>query len=111
MAQQFKDLALSLMWQGFDPWPGNFHTLWAWPKKKGLKLSYAGILFVGTFGFCFVLFCFVFCPFRAISEAYGGSQARGRNGAVAASLRQSHSNAGLEPHLQPTPQLMAVLDP
>ena len=39
VAQRVKDLALSLMWLwlllwcGFDPWPGNFHVLWAWPKK------------------------------------------------------------------------------
>ena len=42
--------------------------------------------------------------------AYGGSQARGRIQAVATALRQSHSNAGSEPHLQPTPQLMATPD-
>ena len=23
----------SLLWHGFDPWPRNFHTLQAWPKK------------------------------------------------------------------------------
>ena len=43
--------------------------------------------------------------------AYGGSQARGPIGAVAASLRQSHSNVGSEPSLQPTPQLLAMTDP
>ena len=32
-------------------------------------------------------------------------------GAVAAGLHQSHSNTVSEPHLQPTPQLMAMLDP
>ena len=31
--------------------------------------------------------------------------------AVAAGLRQSHSNVGSELHLQPTPQLMATPDP
>ena len=31
VAQQVKDLALSLLRLGFDPWPGNF---WARPKKK-----------------------------------------------------------------------------
>ena len=36
---------------------------------------------------------FVFCHFRAVPEAYGGSQARGLIGAVAAGLRQSHRNA------------------
>ena len=40
----------------------------------------------------------------ATPAAYGGSQARGRIGAVATGLRQSHSNAGSEPRLQPTPQ-------
>ena len=43
--------------------------------------------------------------------AYGGSQARGLIGAVAASLHQSHSNAGSKPSLQPTPQLRAMPDP
>ena len=46
----------------------------------------------------------------AAPAAYGGSQARGRIGAVATGLRQSHSNAGSEPRLQPTPQLMATPD-
>ena len=42
--------------------------------------------------------------------AYGCSQARDQIGAVAASLCQSHSNTGSEPHLPPTPELMAALD-
>ena len=42
---------------------------------------------------------------------YGGSQARGINGAVAAGLCHSHSNARSEPCLQPAPQLMAMPDP
>ena len=46
----------------------------------------------------------------AAPAAYGGSQARGRIGAVATGLHQSHSNAGSEPRLQPTPQLTATLD-
>lgn len=34
MAQQVKDPALLLLWQGFDPWPGNFHV----PRvKKGRR--------------------------------------------------------------------------
>ena len=47
----------------------------------------------------------------AAPEAYGGSQARGLIGAVATGLRQSHSNVGSEPRLQPTPQLTATPDP
>ena len=42
--------------------------------------------------------------------AYGSSQARGPIGAAAAGLCHSHSNAGSELRLQPTPQLMAMLD-
>ena len=49
----------------------------------------------------FVCLFFVFLLFLwAAPTAYGGSQARGRIGAVATSLRQSHSNAGSEPRLQ-----------
>ena len=57
---------------------------------------------------------FFFCLFaisRAAPTAHGGFQARGQIGAVDASLRQSHSNVGSEPRLQPTPQLMATPDP
>ena len=72
--------------------------------------------------FCFFFFFFFFFAFLsfvvvvvaiswAAPAAYGGSQARGQIGAVAASLRQSHSNAGSEPRLQRTPQLTATLDP
>ena len=32
--------------------------------------------------------------------AYGNSQARGRIGAIASGLHQSHSNAGSEPYLE-----------
>ena len=62
----------------------------------------------------FILFYyFIFCLFAiswAAPTAYGGSQARGPIGAVATSLCQSHSNAGSEPRLQPTPQLTATPD-
>ena len=54
---------------------------------------------------------FIFLSFRAASVAYGGSLARGPMGGTTASLRHSHSNVGSEPHLRPTPQLMAMLDP
>ena len=56
---------------------------------------------------------FFFCLFAiswATPAAYGGSQARGRIRAVASGLRQSHSNSGSEPRLQPTPQLTATPD-
>ena len=47
----------------------------------------------------------------AAPAVYGGSQARGRIGAIATGLRQSHSNLGFEPCLQPIPQLTATPDP
>ena len=56
-------------------------------------------------------FFFVFCLFKAAPTAYGGFQSRGLIRATAASLRQSHSNAGSKSHLRPTPQFMATLDP
>ena len=43
VAQWVKDLAWSLLWLGsllwcrFKPWLGNFHMLWAQPKKKKKK--------------------------------------------------------------------------
>ena len=54
-----------------------------------------------------------FCLFAfswATPMAYGGSQARGPIGAVAAGLRQSHSNMGSELCLQSTPQLTTTPD-
>ena len=54
---------------------------------------------------------FVFCLFRAALVGYGGSQTRDPIGAVAAGPRHSHSHARSEPHLRPTPQLSATLDP
>ena len=60
--------------------------------------------------FYFILFYFVLLS-RAPPVAYGGAQARGPIGAIAASLHQSHSNARSEQHLRPTPQLTATRDP
>ena len=74
--------------------------------------------------FCFVdsyicaifyfIFIFIFCLFAiswATPTAHGGPQARGWIGAITAGLRQSHSNVGSKPCLQPIPQLMAMPDP
>ena len=52
-----------------------------------------------------------FLLFRAVPVVCGTSQAKGRIGAVASGLCHSHSNARSEPHLQPTPQFTAMLDP
>ena len=61
--------------------------------------------------FIYLFIYLSFCLLRAAPMAYGGSQARSLIRAVATSLCQSHSSEGSEPHLQPTPQLSATLDP
>ena len=65
---------------------------------------------LGTSKILFI-YLFFFFLLKAAPAAYGGSQARGLNGAVAAGLHQSHSNAGSEPRLRPTPQLTVTPDP
>ena len=57
------------------------------------------------------IYFFPFLLFTATPTAYGGSQARGPVGATAAGLCHSHSNTRSQPHLRPTPQLMAMPDP
>ena len=70
------------------------------------------VLFFCFFVCLFVCFCFCLFAFsRAAPAAYGGSQARGLIGAVAAGLHHSHSNTGSEPCLRTTPQLTATPDP
>ena len=54
------------------------------------------IVFVTLFIFILYVFIYLFLLFRASPEAYGGSQARGQIGAVAAGLHRSHSNARSE---------------
>jgi len=56
------------------------------------------------------IFFLLFAFSRTAPTAHGGSQARGRIGAVAAGLLQSNSNAGSKPHLRPTLQLAAMPD-
>ena len=58
----------------------------------------------------FLFFVFFFAISWAAPAAYGGPQARGLIGAIATNLRQSHINAGSEPHLRPTPQLTTTPD-
>ena len=63
------------------------------------------ILNMGVLFYSLNYFIYLFIVFsRAAPVAYGGSQARDLSGAVATGLCQSHSNAGSEPSLQPTPQ-------
>ena len=62
-------------------------------------------------GIIIIFFAFFFGGWGTHTAAYGSSQARGWIGATTARLHHRHSNARSEPHLQPTPQLMAMPDP
>ena len=96
MVQGVKDLVLSLqrlkslLWYGFHLWPRNLQIMQAWPIiVRSLKNL---LLF-------FKVFIYLFLIFRAAPVAYGGSQARGQIGVIAAGLRHSHSNTGSKPRL------------
>ena len=56
-------------------------------------------------------FFFFFCFLEPHLRHYGRSQTRDLIGAAAAGHGHSHSNTISEPHLRPTPQLMAMPDP
>ena len=74
---------------------------------SSLSLASSSIIFlIITYTIFFVFFVFSW----AMPKAYGGSQARGRIGAVTTGLHHSHSNAGSEPRLRPAPQLSVTLD-
>ena len=77
--------------------------------EKDVSLLLLLISFFFFFVFLFVCL-FVLAISWAATAAYGGSQARGLIGDAATSLRQSHSNEGSKPSLQPTPQLTATPD-
>ena len=61
-------------------------------------------------GFFFFFLLSLFAISWAAPEAYGGSLARGPIRAVAAGLRQGHSNSVSKLRLRATPQLTATLD-
>ena len=56
LLQKVKDLGLSLLWWGFNSWPGNFSVLWKWPKKGGGRSN----LQTSVVSPCSVLICDVF---------------------------------------------------
>ena len=94
----------------FFKWIVGIQSLWVCLSTK-LAMGGGGSKGGGVI-FLFFLIFFVFLLFsRATPTAYGGSQARSRIGAVATGLHQSHSNAGSELCLRPTPQLTAPPNP
>ena len=108
-----------------NPWSTEWGQRWNLPphgyKSDSFLLSHKG----NSKTFFFLFFLPSFLPsFLSLSlsplacllckaepKVYGGSQARGRIGAAAAGLCQSHSNTRSKLHLRPMPQLMATLDP
>uniref|UniRef100_A0A4X1SPA0 Cationic amino acid transporter C-terminal domain-containing protein n=1 Tax=Sus scrofa TaxID=9823 RepID=A0A4X1SPA0_PIG len=96
----FPDLMFPTPCRERNPQPSAFHPL----EHRDLHLQLLFFFFFFFFFFVFLLFLW------AAPVAYGGSQVRGAIGAVATGLRQSHSNTGSEPCLQPTPQLTATPD-
>ena len=74
------------------------------PFTKHVENIFSGLQCLLAFLKIIYLFVFIyFFSFRATPTAYGGSQARRQIGGTAAGLYRSHSNAGFEPRLQPTP--------
>ena len=80
-------------------------------KKSNSSSKDENHLSLRNFKTMWVFFWVGGCLLRATLKAHGGSQARGRIGAIDASLHHSHNNMGSEPHLRPTPQLTATTDP
>ena len=95
---------------GLTPGPYTIRCRYGCKKEKKSEMNFATPDCLSQKSLVFCLFLFVF---RATPAAYGGCQARGQIGAVAASLLHSHSNKGSEPRLRPTPKLIArpILNP
>ena len=83
--------------------PGDQNAL-----KSELTVSGGALSSPQHHSFLFICF-FVFGGVAHL--AYGSSQTRSQIGAAAAGLHHSYSHTRSEPHLRPTPQLVATLDP
>ena len=85
----------------------KWSCLYIYSRLLGREISVLKRTIIFISGRWYIIFFFFL--FRAALLAYGGSQARGRNTAVAAGL--PHSPLGLKLYLRPTPQLTAAPDP
>ena len=72
-------------------------------KQKNQKTHHQNRSSQSLFFFSSFVFFVVVAISWAAPAAHGGSQARGQIGAVATGLHHSHSHAGPEPRLRPTP--------
>ena len=73
--------------------------VWGSVSKGSPDRKLTGSITVHRFHSFIHSFIHVFCLFKAVPVAYGGSQVRGRIRAIAAGLHHSHSNARSEPRL------------
>ena len=93
---------------------GSLHLTWMhpWPQQPSAD-HFSHYCYYFKQGAGLFIYLFVLCLFRAAPAAYGGSQAKGPIRAVAAAY--ATATATQDPtricDLQPTPQLMAILDP
>ena len=104
--------------EGFRWYPGSLNNIRAhghtWWESIPLITCFPSYLVSSRSKspyFDFLKFFLFFLIF--VGTAYGSSQARGQIRAIPAILSHSHSNAGSEPWLQPTPQFTAswILNP
>ena len=99
--KQFREQMWGLMTHGV--WSDCLFLLYVLAEVNPFQIARVHFLY---YLFFFFLVCFLF---RAIPEAYGGSQAKGQ--IRAATAGHSRSNSGSELCLPPTLQLMEMLDP
>ena len=84
--------------------------------RRQLDLSVSSLLAIGALIFQGPIF-FLFLPssflvfLGAAAAAYGSSQDRDQSRTTVVGLYHSLSNTRSKPHLQPTPQPVATLDP
>ena len=85
--KQVTSIMLDRDWQNNGLWAGVGYCLFLYSPqaKNGFYIFFSFFLF--------------FSLFRAAPVVYENSQAKGRIGAVAASLHHNHGNAGAELHL------------
>ena len=95
-------LVLPLFFEGSDVYV-VYQKKYLFPQSVLLEIN-------GPNHHLMTFFFFLFFFFRATPVVYRKSWARGQRGA-AASPHHSQGNPGLEPHLWPTPELVATLDP
>ena len=97
MAQQVKDLALSMLrllrllpWHGFDPWPRNFCMQWARPNKIKHKAKENDLLGLTPIG---ILLCDL-CLILIHQDLGQGARHRGKLTSRPSSTSVCHKDAG-----------------